>query len=512
MLSDASLSLEKFHMNEVASAIWRLCDGTLTVEQIAEHILSQCEGNRLPREKVIADVLQFLELSQSQGLLSWLEDNSLDVLLVVPPSPSVYDKDAIKTPEYSSPPLGLCYIAAVLQKHGFRVNVSDLHQKAGNPEDIIENCRRGNPKIVGITATTPSYPNALLLARFVKAWNSDIVTVIGGPHATGLPEQCALSGVFDYICIGEGEQSMLELVERIIRGKSDKMQVAGFAYLSDGQVKYTKKRERFANLDKLPLPARDLLEMDTYYQKGAILSTRGCPIGCDFCACAAIVGNSYRVRNIDSVLDEIEELRERYGYNFFDFHDDTFNMRPKRVFDFCSRIKERKLGINWGCFCRAAQMTNEMAMAMAGAGCRVIQYGVEAGSDRSLRLLHKKTSTQQVKDAVRAAANAGIEQIVCGFIIGHAEDTEEDVRATIDLGLKLAKLGATRLTLSLLTPYPGTTVYGARDELGIELLTDDWEQYTFSRVVMQTRHLKRERLRQLYTEGIMKFLEATKAS
>lgn len=418
--------------------------------------------------------------------------------------------EAINTPEYSAPPLGLCYISAVLKEQGFSVAIVDMHQFPSDPEDIVKKCRKFNPKIVGITASTPSYPNALKVARFVKAWNQDIITVIGGPHSTCMPKECILSESFDFACIGEGERPMLELVRALIREKGSPKKVLGFACKSNGKVVISAPSERIANLDKLPFPARDLLKLKDYYQKGSIISSRGCPIGCNYCACAAISGNTYRAHSIDYTLKEIKHVMEKYSYHFFDFHDDTFNLNANRVFNFCSEVKKRKMKFEWGCFCRVTPFTPKMAKAMAEAGCRVIQFGVESGNDSVLKAINKKTTVQQIKNAVSAAKSAGIKQIVCGFIIGHAQDTEESIKDTIDLGLRLCNLGATRLTLSLLTPYPGTKVFEERKQLGIKLITDDWEQYTFSRVVMETRNLKKERLRELYTEGILKFLEASK--
>ena len=206
----------------------------------------------------------------------------------------------------------------------------------------------------------------------------------------------------------------------------------------------------------------------------------------------------------------MDHMVRRYGYRHFDFHDDTFNLRQDRVFDFCRGLKTRNLNAHWGCFCRAAQMTPQLANYMVQAGCKVIQFGVESGNDRVLQSLHKHTTVTQIEAAVRAAAQAGVEQIVCGFIIGHPSDTTESIRDTIHFGLKLRDLGATRLTLSLLTPYPGTAIYDNRAALGVELLTNDWEQYTFSRVVMQTPNVTREQLRELYADGLHKFLAATR--
>jgi len=508
VLSDVRLALDQFHLNGVGSLIWRSCDGRHTVQDIVGKIATTCENSAPDDASLGRDVLEFLNSLRGQGLVSWVEDE-VDVLLVIPPAPSVYAKEAVKTAEYSSPPLGLCYLAAVLRENGFRVAIADLHQGQNQSEDIVARCRLSNPKIVGITASTPSYPNALRVSRFVKAWNPNALTVLGGPHATGAAESCSNEPSFDYVCVGEGEQSFLQLVGALLHGKEDPKKVAGFVRRTNGAIVHTGIPCRLSDLDTLPMPARDMLDLDTYYQKGAIISSRGCPIGCNFCSCAAIVGNTYRVHSVGRVIDEIQHLMEQYGLRFFDFHDDTFNLHSDRVFDFCRQLRERALDVKWGCFCRAAQMTSAMAKIMADAGCRVIQFGVEAGSDESLRKLHKQTLVRQIEDAVRWAREAGIEQVVCGFIIGHAHDTETDVKATIDLGIRLARLGATRLTLSLLTPYPGTEVYSRRQELGIDLICDDWEQYTFSRVVMETRHLKRDRLRELYVEGILRFLEVT---
>lgn len=539
VLSDARLALDEFSLDEMGGFIWEQCDGRNTVRNIAARIAEACNGTAPPREEIEQDVLSFVRELRRDGLLDWDEESAVDVLLVIPPFPTTYSANAVETPEYSSPPLGLCYIASVLRDHGFRVAITDLHVTAGQPEDIVRACRQHRPRIVGITSTTPTFPNALQVARFVKAWGDDVVTVLGGAHATGLPESCARYGAFDFVCVGEGEQPMLELADALLRNNGDAKSVPHFLHLSEaGEVVQPSDchtasapvalvlmsrdngklpsgappAPKRINLDELPLPARDLLDLDRYYQKGAVISSRGCPIDCNFCACAAIVGRTYRVHSVKYVLDEIEHLIQTYGYRFIDFHDDTFNLQKRRVFDFCRAVHERELHFEWGCFCRAAQLTPEMAKAMAGAGCRVVQFGVEAGSDAMLKSIKKATSVRQIEEAVAAAANAEIQQIVCGFIIGHADDTEESVRDTINFGLRLRQLGATRLTLSLLTPYPGTEVFIRRKELGIELLTEDWEQYIFSRVVMETRNLKRDRLRELYVDGICKFLTACEST
>jgi radical SAM superfamily enzyme YgiQ (UPF0313 family) len=526
ILSDARLALDQYELNETAAAVWRLCDGTRTVANIAAAIAAESGPSAPPLAVVTSDIRRLMASLRAEGLVTCGEPTPIDVLFVVPPFPSTYSRHAVETPEYSAPPLGVCYVAAVLREHGYTVQILDLHVTAGEPEDVVRACRRLRPRVVGITATTPSYPNALRVARFAKAWNGEVVTVLGGPHATGIPFACARAGAFDYVCVGEGEWKMLALVDALLRGEGSARDVRGIVRAGDAehpaapglQVAASRRPTNpgsdrvavpgAAPLDHIPPPARDLLELDRYYQKGAIISSRGCPIDCNFCACAAIVGRTYRVHSIPYVLDEVESMMKTYGYRFFDFHDDTFNLQRHRVFDFCSAVEERRLDFRWGCFCRAAQLTPEMARAMARAGCQVVQFGVEAGDDTMLRAIKKATSTRQIEDAVRSAARAGIPEIVCGFIIGHAGDTEDSVQRTLEFGLHLRRLGATRLTLSLLTPYPGTEVFDRREELGIRLLTEDWEQYIFSRVVIETRHLSPSRLQELYVNGLCKFLDA----
>lgn len=528
ILTDARLLMGRHVINETAALIWRLCDGRHSVRDIATAIAEACE-DAPPRDVIVQDVLDCLAAFRQEGLATWRDHEPIDVLLVIPPFPTTYAPYASQVPEYSSPPLGLAYIAAVLREHGYLAAIEDLHIKASKPEDIVAVCRRLEPRIVGITAATPSYPNAERVARFVKAWRGETVTVIGGAHVTGLPEEAVYSGAFDFTVVGEGEYAMLDLAHALLRGKGDPRQVAGLALpVPQGEgtiephsdcgfaaaavkrrpVVRTPVRERVRDLDRLPRPARDLLDMQAYFQKGALISTRGCPIDCNFCACSAIVGRTYRVHSVKYVLDEVEELIRTYGIRHFDFHDDTFNLNKKRVLEFCEEVERRGLQFEWGCFCRAAQLTPEMAHAMVRAGCRVMQFGVESGDDDILKSIKKRTSLQQVEEAVHAASVAGVEQIVCGFIIGHAQDTRESIAQTIDFALRLKALGATRLTLSVLTPYPGTEVFNRAGELGIRLLTTDWEQYIFSRVVMETQNLDRDALRELYVDGLTRLLDA----
>lgn len=510
LFSDKDLLLSNFQMNDVGSFIWKLCDGEHSNQEIAQKLWSVIEGERPSMESVLGDVNSYLSRLKESDLVNWETNLDLDILLVAPPYPVLYSEKAIKTPEYSAPPLGLAYIGAVLQQSDYRVAIYDMHIEAAKVEAIITEFRRTKAKIVGITSTTPTYPNAIRVARLLKAYDPSITIVMGGVHVTSLPEECAQETAVDFVAIGEGEQSMLELADALLRDKGSPFDVKGLAYKNeDGIVKFTGTSFKPKDLDYLVYPARDLLKMDAYYQKGSIVSTRGCPYDCTYCACPVVTGRKYRKHSVDYVLDEIEFVQKKYGINYFDFHDDTFNLITKRVLEFSRRIIERKMNFKWGCFCRATNFTYEIAKAMKDSGCEVVQFGVESGNQRVLDSVRKKATLEEIENAVYAANKAGINQIACGFIIGHSSDTEESANETIEFGVKLAKLGATRLAISILTPYPGTEEFIEMKRNGITLTTNDWEQFIFSRVVLETKYLTKEKLRELYAKGVYKFLEAT---
>ncbi len=511
LFSDKNLRLNNFNLNEIGSFIWANCNGKLSNEQIALILLEEIDGEKPQFSEVLNDVNEYLEKLKRNELVSWKTGHDMDVLFVIPPFPEIYSSKAIETPEYSAPPLGVAYIAAVLKNKNYNVSIFDMHINALYAEDIIKEYKKSKPKVVAITATTPTFPNALRIAKLLKAWNNETIVLMGGPHATSLPEECIQSSAVDYVIIGEGELSSLELVNTILKKNNNPQKIRGIAFKDkNNKIRINQPAEKISNLDTLPYPARELLDMELYYQKGSIISSRGCPYNCNYCACSVISGHSYRTHSVDYVLNEIEYLISEHGYKYFDFHDDTFNLYPERVLEICEKIKKRNLDISWGCFCRVNNFTLEIALAMKDAGCEVIQFGIEAGNQTILNSINKKITVEQVENAIKAANHAGIKQIACGFIIGHANDTEETANQTINFGVKLAELGATRLTISVLTPYPGTEVFKKRNELGINLITKDWEQYIFSRVVIETKNLSKERLREIYAKGVYKFLEATK--
>jgi anaerobic magnesium-protoporphyrin IX monomethyl ester cyclase len=509
VLGDSDLYLNHYQLDETGAFIWGLCNGTRSVLDLAKALTEECGSSAPPLDVVISDTWELLQDLKAKRLLDWQKPSHCDVLLLSPPFPTTYHHNALKAPEFLTPPIGLAYLAAYLREHGYKVIIQDLHISAGGPERIIPICKALQPRLIGITATTPTYPNALRASRYIKAWNQDVPLVLGGVHATGLPETCLQESPFDYIALGEGEATLLALCQHILdQDQSGGQGIEGLAWRNEfGKVVINRPRPPIQNLDALPFPARDLLEIDKYVKKGAICTSRGCPNGCSFCACHLVFGMRYRTPSISRIAEELEMLSSTYGVTEIDFNDDTFNWQPSRVFDLCKTIEDRHLNLRWSCFCRAAEMTPEMARVMKRAGCGAVQFGVESGSPQILDSIGKRITLRQVEIAVEACAKAGIEAIVCGIMLGHPQDTPETIGHTLDFAEYLLGKGATRIMLSLLTPYPGTQVYRQAQSYGMKILTTDWEQYIFSRLVVETKNLPKEVLRRLYVEGLLRFLK-----
>lgn len=509
VISDAKLEVEITHLNKMGSRIWRLCDGNHSIRDICERIFAGLGSDGPSFGTFVDDTCSFLINFKERWLISWQDTKLCDFLLVIPPFPESYSPLAAETPGYSSPPLGICYLASVIENAGYSVAIEDMHIAKLRPEDILPIFEKYVPRVVGISASTPTYPNARRIAKFIKAASPKTPVIMGGMHASALPEEVLNDGDVDIAVRGEGELTIVDLAEHLIRKEKDPSTIPGISFRrSDGEIIHTTERSLIQDLDNLPLPARHLIDLDAYYQKGAMITSRGCPERCIFCSCGAFVGRTYRTRSPENVVQEIEHLISTYGIKRFDFHDDEFTMLPERAGRICKLINKRGLDIEWGCFARASRFTLELAKAMYNAGCRTIQFGVESGDQVVLDSIHKRLTLQEVEDAVVAAKKAGIPEIACGFMIGHPEDTIESIQRTMDFALHLKSIGATSLRLSVLTPYPGTDVFDNAEQYGIKIINHNWEEYTFSRVLIETKNLSKGKLKELFFDGLMKIIDS----
>ena len=433
----------------------------------------------------------------------------MDVLLLVPPLSRLYAPDAVDAPEFSSPPLGLMYLGAALEGAGYSVAIVDAQRGGSRIEEILSAVEADRPPLVGLTCTSTTFPPACRLASRIAERSPESVIAFGGPHASALPGQVAALPYVDVVVRGEGEFTVVALAESVVRGSRDLEEVPGLSLaLDEGKVRSTPQAEGSLDVNSLTAPARHLVNMSEYAQKGAMFTSRGCTRDCIFCSCSLSTGRGFRPRSAQSVLDEIGLLRDEYGVRQLTFHDDFFIADRSRAVSICRGILAHYPDTEWGCQATVDALDGDLALLMKESGCDSIQFGVESGSARILAGSGKGITLGQAEAAVEAAHRAGIGQIVASFIVGWPDDTEATIRQTIDFAHRLRDLGATHTPVSVLTPFPGTRIYTHRESYGIRLIEDDWERFTFSQVVHETKNLTHAELKRLYVDAVLEIAEA----
>lgn len=410
----------------------------------------------------------------------------MKVLLIYPYSPDIYQKVG-----FTLPPLGLAYMASVLREKGYDVVIHDMKVNRKEPDFSIFD-------VIGITADAMRYKEGLRLSRIAKE-NGRIV-IMGGPHPTFLDEDALKSGCIDFVVRGEGEETLPELLETIKQKRSPHA-VKGISFLDNGSIHRTPDRTPVKDLDTLPFPARDILPMESYrtLEMGkrkvtSIITSRGCPYGCTFCASSEFSGYKWRARRPEKVVDEIEDILNNYGFNAIAFLDDNFTLDPKRVIAICDEIIKRRIDIYWWCFSRADVIikNEEMVKRMAEAGARYIFIGFESGRQELLDRYKKRTKISEAMEAVNLLKGYGIETHA-SFIIGGIDETKEMVKETI----RFAKaLDPEAVQFSILTPYPGTRLFG---EVKDRITTYDWNLYDCLHSVIKLDYLSKDDL-----EGLLR--------
>jgi len=422
----------------------------------------------------------------------------LKILLVAPPARSAI-KEVLGV---TSPPLGLAYIASVLESNGEDVKIIDSLAENCTLYDIKREIDSWGADIVGVTSTTPTFYDALKVAKIAK--ESGAVTVLGGPHVTFTAKETLSNYSFvDYVVRGEGEFTMLELVKSIKKGEEPKS-VLGLSYRAkSGVIKENRPRPPLMNLDALPMPAYHLLPMSKYtfqgYRFATMVTSRGCPFKCVFCSSSRICGKRWRGYSAERVVNEIEFLMDRYKIKFIEFLDDTFTFDKNRVKEICNEMVNRGIDVMWTCSSRVNLFDRELAFRIKDAGCQVVYFGVESGSQRILNLMKKGITLEQSVKAIRLAKEVGI-NTVASFILGMPDESVEEANATIEFA---TRLNPDYAQFTICTPYPGTELYdyAVKNDL---LLTRDWSKYDALTPVMKTK-ISIRKLRELLSKAYFKF-------
>ncbi len=372
--------------------------------------------------------------------------------------------------------LGLGYIAAMLLQKNHTVCVLDAKNSFVPDEVLRRHIAEVRPELFGVTAMTHEAHAAAHACVVVKAVSPETWTIIGGPHASALPERTlAEFPSVDIAVAGEGEITLSKLAEARAQGAhiSDLGNTLGIAFRNRDRVVRTGARPWMENLDDLPFPAWELFPK-VYWP---MMAARGCPFGCVFCQ--RVLGRRLRLRSVDNVLAEFDALEHRVGQRSVWFQDETFGVNTHWADEFLDKLRERnqRRGYvwQWGGNSRANLASLERYRRMKAAGCNAVSFGVESGDEEILKRVMKGITPVMAVDGIAAARKAGL-TAAAFFILGHPGETWRTALKTVHLA---ARCRADSIAVGVMVPYPGTEVWrmAHAGEWGYRLLTEDWRLY-----------------------------------
>lgn len=363
----------------------------------------------------------------------------------------------------SYPPLGILYLASVLEKEGIEVNIIDCPACGSGTKEVVHAIEKEKSSIVGISATTPQTRTTVQLAKILKEnFGRDMVIGLGGAHVSADPDFINRFPYFDFALTGEGEITFTRIVKEILKGKKIKGIYHGKAP---------------ADLDDIPFPARHLIDNDLYFMPihgkkfTSILGSRGCPYNCLYCS-RPVIGRNVRYRSPRNVIDEMEECIREYGIEWFQFVDDTLTINKKHVAQICIEMIKQKMDVGWGCQTRVDLVDENLLRIMHEAGCREISFGIESGNERVRSIIRKPFKDEEVFRAFRLCRKIGIETTAF-FMLGLPTETKDELYQTIGFSIKI---DADYILVHLTTPFPGSDLFA----MGIDqrvISVDIWDKY-----------------------------------
>ncbi len=432
------------------------------------------------------------------------------VLLINPPK---LTKLTERVSYVHEPHHGLGYIASYLRQNGADVSIIDAQAEQLLLDELETRIRDVSPDIIGITAPTFLIKSAHDAARIIKEIDKNIITVIGGYHATAMPGQTLREFPhFDLLVHGEGELPFLNLINAI-RDKRGFESVKGIAYRNGNDVVVNPPSEVIFDLDTLPFPAWDLFKLGRYhahYSKKTdflelpISTSRGCVSRC--ITCARVTGVRVRQRSIHSVIREMKKMIDEFNAKRFVFMDETFTINMKRAGELCDAMIESGLNkkIEWLCQTRVDRVNPELLKKMRSAGCFLIAYGIESGNQEILNKMKKGTTVEHAVNAVKWAKAAGL-TVDTFFILGLPHETEATINQTIKFAIKLDPDYA---NFFITVPYPGTELYemAKTGDGGLNTLTGDWDMYGWQMgSAAELKQVSRKKLEALQLKAYIRF-------
>ena len=414
------------------------------------------------------------------------------------------------------PPFGLGYLAAAVRRAGHEAVVVDALKERLGEGPLVSRLRSGDPDLVGVLLFTKDLPVARSLLRAVRRTVPGARTVVGGPHPSAVPDETMayFGESLDFAFVGEAEAGLPALLTRLEDGTASGLpDVPGLVYRENGEV-LVNARHFEENLDSLDV-AWDLIPPDSYpraphgayfrrFPVAPVVTSRGCPFQCTFCAAECVSGRKVRRRSVEDVVREIGMLRRRFGVREIHVEDDNFTGRKEYVLAFCDALRRTVPGIAWTCpnGVRIDTLDREMLESMKSAGLYFLSAGIESGSDRVLRRMKKALSVERIEEKVRLVHEAGI-GISGFFMLGFPGETREEMEETIRFALRLP---LRRASFANFQPFPGCEEFALLRERGE--IPREWDAFlptlqstTYAPAgvgLVELRRLRKRALRKFY--------------
>jgi len=426
----------------------------------------------------------------------------MDILFINPPW---YKKSGNIWKDVSAclPPFGLALLASLAREKNYSVSILDYNALQLGLDKVEKYLPNSAPRFIGITATTLVIDNALELAKIVKKKYPTAKVIIGGAHPTVLPKEVLAQKEVDFIVMGEGEHSCLDLLLN-----KNPATIKGIGFKENGKLIINPPREIIPDIDIFPFLAYDLLPTDSYYPASGsykrkpsfgMVTSRGCPGQCTFCK-GDLLGNRIRFKSAKKIIEEINFLQKNYGAKDIIFYDDTFTTNRERVKEFCSLILKNNLDLTWSCFSRIDTVDLETLKEMKKAGCHQIMYGVESGDEKILENIKKRITLEQVEETVANTKKVGIETRLA-FMIGSPGETEETIKKTIKYAIDLDPDLA---IFNITTPFPGTEMFDWAEKNSF-LIHKNWANYDLAKPVMELPTISLEKILYYYKRAYRQF-------
>ena len=387
-------------------------------------------------------------------------------IYLINPSPFKLGDDQDETLFFaSSPPLGLMYLVAYLNGAGHKITILDQAAHNYDNSEVIKLVKRGDPDVVGFSTLCASFENAKIISQALKIWNPNIKIVFGNYLATFYARKILENYDWVDICVrGEGELTFAELIEKIELNK-DLNDIDGITFHTNGKIKENKDRQFIKDLDSIPFPDRRLVPNIYVNRIGGIditkrkfttmISSRGCPYSCNFCACTSFTHGTWRSRSVNNIIEEICDLAGQ-GYREILFIDDNFTLNKKRIFELCEKIQKENLDVVFTCDGRVNNSSINLLRTMKKSKFEVLMFGIESASQRILDYYNKGITPEMSKIAIQKARKAGFKFIVATFMIGALDETYNEAIDTLKF---ISKLDIDFPHIIFTRALPGTQIF-----------------------------------------------------